>query len=368
MFPGLGAVPVPVLHRGRPGRGGDVVVGQDERVGVHRISAGQLLQGQGALVGVQTTAAPGPGISGDLVEIETDPADQQPGAGGPPGGAVVGDGELRTGHVQSIDPVGVADAGQGAPQRGDPLSADSKTHPLPVRRHRKIDREIPGVRAQRHPGYPAGQPGQRPAQQPRHLRAGIPITREQIRRQRQPGLSPGGHVRAPTTLALIVIGHPALLAAIDFHIGGVQIDRHRPQQALHPLRRQQIQHPLARPGHGAFHPSPRLGVHPPGQPRRRGGTQPRHRGQQLTRHIRAIPVQTDQMILPRQLGAGHPHQQLPRTHAPVPALDRPDHHIQQRHHTQRLNQLGHRRHPRQPGQRRIRRADPHPGPREPPSA
>ena len=277
MFPGLGAVPVPVLYRGCPGRGGDVVVGEEEGVPVHRVSLGELIEGQGALVGVQSAAAPGAGVGGDLAEVQADSADEQPGVGGPPGRAVVSDGDLRPGHLDRLGPVGFGDAGQGAPQRGDPLGADGEAHPLPVRGHRKIDREVPGIRAQRDPPDPAGQAGQRPAQQPGRLGSGVLITREQIRRQREPSLRPAGHVRAPAALALVVIGHPTLLTAIPLHIGGVHVDRHRPQQALHPLWGQQGQHPLARPGHGAFHPGPRRGVHPPGQPGRRGGTQPRHR-------------------------------------------------------------------------------------------
>ena len=230
-----------------------------------------------------------------------------------------------------------------------------------MRGHRQVDGEVPGVRAQRHPPHPAGQAGQRPTQQPRRSRARVLVTREQLRRQDHSCLSPADHVRTPATLALVVVGHPALLPAINLHIGGVHVDRHRTQQGLHPLRRQQGQHPLGRPGHSPFHRRPLLEVYPPGQTRRRGGTQPRHRSQQLTSRISAISIQPDQEIFPSQLSRGHPHQQLARTHAPSPALDRPDHGIQQRDHTQPLDQLGHRRHPRHPGQRRIRRADPHPG-------
>jgi hypothetical protein len=39
----LGAVPVPVLHCGGVFAGGDVEVGQDKRVAIDRLSAGQLL-------------------------------------------------------------------------------------------------------------------------------------------------------------------------------------------------------------------------------------------------------------------------------------------------------------------------------------
>jgi hypothetical protein len=33
-------------------------------------------------------------------------------------------------------------------------------------------------------------------------------------------------VRAADPLTLVVVGHAALVAAVDLHIGGVQVDRH----------------------------------------------------------------------------------------------------------------------------------------------
>jgi hypothetical protein len=33
-------------------------------------------------------------------------------------------------------------------------------------------------------------------------------------------------MRTPAPLALVVVGDPALVAAVDFHIRGVDIDRH----------------------------------------------------------------------------------------------------------------------------------------------
>jgi hypothetical protein len=113
-----------------------------------------------------------------------------------------------------------------------------------------------------------------------------------------------------------------------------------------------------RPGHCMLHRGPLPSIHPPGQPRSRGGTQPRHRAHPLARRISTIPIQPHQVVLPGQLGRGHPDQKLTRTHTPGALLDRPDRGVQQRDHTK----LFHRSQPR------IRRADPHPGPRSLPSA
>ena len=41
------------------------------------------------------------------------------------------------------------------------------------------------------------------------------------------GLGPGRHVRPADPLPLVVIGHAALLAAVDLHVGGVQVDGDR---------------------------------------------------------------------------------------------------------------------------------------------
>jgi hypothetical protein len=60
-----------------------------------------------------------------------------------------------------------------------------------------------------------------------------------LRRPDDEGFTPPyGHVRL-VAHALVVVGHPALLAAIHLHVGGIHVDRHRPQQALHPLWGQQ---------------------------------------------------------------------------------------------------------------------------------
>lgn len=70
------------------------------------------------------------------------------------------------------------------------------------------------------------------------------------------------------------------------------------------------QHPLAHLGQADLHRSPLLVGDPAGQPRRSGRAQARHPGELLACHIGAVSVQTDQELLPGQLGRSDPHQQL----------------------------------------------------------
>ena len=293
MFPGRGAVPVPVLYRGRLRRGLHLEVGQDKRVAIHRVGASQLGQGQGTLVRVQGPATSGAGIRRDLLGGQRDPADEQPGVGWPPGRAVARDGDLGAGHVGRVGPVRLAEPGQGLPEGGDAFGADRELDPFPVRGHRQVHREVPAIRAQLDLTHPGGQATQRAAQQPRRPGAGILIAGQQVRGQRHLQLGPAGHVRAPGPLALVVVGHPTFLAAIDLHIGGVQIDRHRPQQRLAPRARHPLQHPGGHRVHPGLHRRPLLRADPPGQSRRGGRAQPRHRHQLLARDIGAQPIQPD---------------------------------------------------------------------------
>jgi hypothetical protein len=72
-----------VLDRGRPARGRDIEVGDDERVAIDGVGLGELVERERALVGVQGAPPPGPRIRADLPgsHVEADPADQQPGRG-----------------------------------------------------------------------------------------------------------------------------------------------------------------------------------------------------------------------------------------------------------------------------------------------
>ena len=166
-------------------------------------------------------------------------------------------------------------------------------------------------------------------------------------------------MRAPHPLPLMVIGHAALLTAVDLHVGGIQVNRDRaPGQRRRPRRRQQVQHPLRDHRGTALHSLPLLAGDPAGQARRRGGTQPRHRRELLPGRILALPVQAGQEVLPGQLRRRDPGQQLPGSETAIPLLDRPDRRIQGPDHAQPVTQLTDRGQPRAGRQRRIRRADP----------
>ena len=157
----------------------------------------------------------------------------------------------------------------------------------------------------------------------------------------------------------MVIGHTALLAAVDLHIGGIQVDRDRPGgQRRRPLRGHQVQHP---PGHRCQAMLDRLplsGSDPPGQPGRGRGRQARHRREQLARHVGALAVQPGQEILPGQLRRRDPGQQLPSAKPAIPLLDGADRGIHRFDHAEPAAQLADRGQPRVRGQRCLRRADP----------
>jgi hypothetical protein len=158
----------------------------------------------------------------------------------------------------------------------------------------------------------------------------------------------------------MVIGHAALLAAVDLHVGGIQVDGDRPfGQRRRPLRGQQVQHP---PGHhcqAGLHRPPLPGRDPAGQPRRGRGRQARHRRDLLARRISALAVQPGQEVLPGQLRRRDPGQQFPRPEAAVPLLDGADRRIQRAGHVQLAAQLADRGQARVRRQRPVRRADPH---------
>ena len=222
--------------------------------------------------------------------------------------------------------------------------------------------EVPGVGAHRHPPRGPrrrGQGGQRAAQQARRGRARVIGAVAQVSGQGNLGLGPGGHVRAADPLALVVIGHAPLLAAVDLHIGGVQADRDRPAgQRRRPLRRQQAQHPARHRRQAALDRFPLGGSDPPGQPGRGRGRQARHRAGLLARHVGALAVQPGQEVLPGQLRRRDPAQQLPGAEPAFALLDGADRRIQFFHHAEPPAQLGDRRQARVCRQRRIRRADP----------
>ena len=222
--------------------------------------------------------------------------------------------------------------------------------------------EVPGVGAQCHPARSPGplrQAGQGAAQQIRRGRARVIGAVAQVGGQDNLGLSPGGHVRPPDPLALVVPGHAPLLPAVDLHVGGIQVDRDRPAgQRRRPRRGQQGQHPAGHRRQAGLHCLPLRRGDPPCQARRGRGRQPRHRRDLLPGRIGALAVQPGQEVLPGQLRRGQPRQQLPGPEPAFALLDRADCRIQRRDHAELVTQLGDGRQARVRRQRRIRRADP----------
>ena len=222
--------------------------------------------------------------------------------------------------------------------------------------------EVARVGAHRHPPGPhrRGQAAERTAQQVRRGRPRVISAVTQVSGQHDLGLRPGRHMRTADPLPLMVIGHPALLAAVDLHIGGVQVDGDRPAgQRRRPLRRQQRQHPAGHRRQAGLHRPPLRRSKPAGQPRRGRGRQARHRGELLARRIGALAVQPGQEVLPGQLRRRDPAQQLSGPEAAIPLLDRADRRIQRLDHAEPAAQLGDRSQARVRRQRRVRRADPH---------
>ena len=157
----------------------------------------------------------------------------------------------------------------------------------------------------------------------------------------------------------MVPGHPALLAAVDLHVGGIQVDRDRAAgQRRSPLRGQQRQHPAGHHRQPRLHGVPLRRGDPPGQARRRRGRQALHRGDLLATRIRALAVQPGQEVLPGQLRRRDPGQQLSSAETAIPLLDRADRRIQCPDHAEPPAQLADRGQARVRRQRPIRRADP----------
>lgn len=97
-------------------------------------------------------------------------------------------------------------------------------------------------------------------------------------------------MRACAALALVVVGHAALVPAVDLHVGGVQVNRDRLAQRDGALGRHQRQHHrLHRADPGLRRPPLAVGE-PPGQPRRSRRAQPGHRRKHLPSGIGAVAV------------------------------------------------------------------------------
>ena len=97
-------------------------------------------------------------------------------------------------------------------------------------------------------------------------------------------------MRQARPLPLVGIGHAAFLAPVHLHVGGVDVDRHRPfGQLRRALGGQQSRHPGGRRGQPGLGPAPVRGGEPARDPGRGRGGQPRHRRDLLARLVGADP-------------------------------------------------------------------------------
>ena len=138
-------------------------------------------------------------------------------------------------------------------------------------------------------------------------------------------------MRTSAALALVVVGHPALMAAVDLHIGGVQIDRHLSHSAAARSAGSAAQPARRRTRRRSRSPPPATARRSTGAPARpRSWRTARAPGPAPARRLGALAVQPDQEVLPGQLRRGHPDQQLAagvaaaaRLIGPIAASNRP---------------------------------------------
>ena len=296
---------------------------------------------QGQLVAVDGAPPPRARVGADLLGVDTDLADDGVGPRWPPGWGVVADGDLGPGHPdrRSARPVLLGHCGGGPPHRRVAFRGHGEVTPQPDRRVGQLGGEVPGIAAHHRAvgvaeagPHLVGQGRDRPGQQRAAVGAHVLHTGAQVRGQGEPGVSPSGQVGAPGALTQVVVGHPAFEAAVDLHVGGVQVD-------AHPSGEHRSPPPGGKPGPAAGDDGGVTGLdardtgwaEAAGQPTGGGRGHRRHRREQLRRGVGAVTVHRVDELAVQQL-----------------ALRQPGH------------QLTEREHPRRPGQRGVRIPEPHP--------
>jgi hypothetical protein len=158
----------------------------------------------------------------------------------------------------------------------------------------------------------------------------------------------------------MVVRHATLLAAVDLHVGGVQVYRDQALgQRYRPLGRQQRQHPAGDHRQTGLRRPPLRRGDPPGQTGRGRGRQP---GTGVTcwpavsARCRSSPVRKSS---PASCAAAIPSAS-PQRQTAIPLLDRADRRIQRLDHAQPVTQLADHSQTRVRRQRPIRRSGPHP--------
>jgi len=103
---------------------------------------------------------------------------------------------------------------------------------------------------------------------------------------------------------------------------------------------------------------PRRGE-PPRQPAGRGRGHRRNRRQRLRGGVDPVAVHRGDELAVQQLALRQGRHQLPAGETAGAGLDRTDPRVQGLDDPEAVHQLTHRQHPRRPGQRRVRRPEPH---------
>ena len=146
-------------------------------------------------------------------------------------------------------------------------------------------------------------------------------------------------MRATDPLALMVVRDPALVAAVDLHVGGVQIDGHALSQGG---RTPGINRGQRGQRGGVYVTEPGLDRYATarGQPAAQPGRRRRARSGTgvncCPALIGPLMVEPDQEVFPGQLRGGEPDQQLPAGMAAAALLDRSDRRVQSVDHVQSL--------------------------------
>jgi hypothetical protein len=137
-------------------------------------------------------------------------------------------------------------------------------------------------------------------------------------------------VRPADPLTLVIERHATLAAAVDLHIGGVQVDRHVLAQHRGTLGRQRGQRRRRDVTEPGLHRRPLPLGEPVGQPGRGRRRQPRYRGQLLAHAVGALTVQPDEKSSPASCAAAIPTNTSPAVcprrrclNDPIAASNRP---------------------------------------------
>lgn len=333
--------------------GGDV--GDDEAGCPDVVEA--AVEGERELVRRDGPAAPGARVGTELLRGDLDPAHDR--VRGPALRGVVARRDLPAVHVPGVLPVADRDRRDRPPGSGVALRSDREVSPGLDGRAGEGGVEVAGVRA--HPGPAADlrrQHRERPAQQLGSDGSDVVVAGGKVHRQRQLGLCPAGQVHPAAADPGVVPADALLGSAVDLDVIGVQVDGRMAGHQRRPDRAGDQRQPAPiHPGQACLDATQAVVSEAAREPSRRGARRDRGLAQQHAADVGADPVKPGQAVLPKQLRAGHPDQQLPTTETSGALLDRPDPGVELGHQTESRGHLIDCDEPRHPGHGRVRRAD-----------